>query len=97
MESGVTTELSQKFEQLSLKDARALLARYFNKVVHLRVSESHQQHMHKKLEVQLLEQQEMVHRLERSLKQAEVEKDRRLLCQQKVIVHTQQVSSDVVL
>ena len=85
VESGVTTELCQKFEQLSLRDARTLLTRYFNKVVHLRVSESHQQHMQKKLEVQILEQQETIHRLERSLKQADVEKERQLLCQQKVI------------
>ena len=84
VDSGVTAEIDQKFEQLSLSDARMLLARYFNKVVHLRVSESHHQQLQRELEVKLSEQQETIHRLGRTLKQAEVEKERRLLAQQKV-------------
>ena len=82
--SRVTAEIDQKFEQLSLNDARMLLARYFNKVVHLRVSESHHQQLQRVLEVKLSEQQGTIHRLGRTLKQAEVEKERRLLAQQKV-------------
>ena len=84
VDSGITAEIDQKFEQLSLSDARMLLVRYFNKVVHLRVSESHHQQLQKELEVKLSEQQETIHRLGRTLKQAEVEKERRLLAQQKV-------------
>ena len=84
VDSGVTAEIDQKFEQLSLNDARMLLARYFNKVVHLRVSESHHQQLQRELEVKLSQQQETIHRLGRTLKQAEVEKERRLLAQQKV-------------
>ena len=84
VDSGVTAEIDQKFEQLSLNDARMLLARYFNKVVDLRVSESHHQQLQRELEVKLSEQQGTIHRLGRTLKQAEVEKERRLLAQQKV-------------
>ena len=84
VESGVTAEIDQKFEQLSLNDARMLLARYFNKVVHLRVTESHHRQQQKELDVKISEQQETIHRLGRTLKQAEVEKERRLLAQQKV-------------
>ena len=84
VESGVTGEIDQKFEQLSLNDARMLLARYFNKVVHLRVTESHHRQQQRELEVKISEQQETIHRLGRTLKQAEVEKERRLLAQQKV-------------
>ena len=84
VESGVTGEIDQKFEQLSLNDARMLLARYFNKVVHLKVTESHHRQQQRELEVKISEQQETIHRLGRTLKQAEVEKERRLLAQQKV-------------
>ena len=55
-------------------------------MVELRLSENHQRHAYKELEVEFAEQQESVCRLERSLKQAQFEMERRLVSQQKVCV-----------
>ena len=53
-------------------------------MVDLRLSENQQRHARKELEAELAEQQEGVSRLERSLKQAQFEMERRLVSQQKV-------------
>ena len=56
-------------------------------MVDLRLSENQQRHACKELEAELSEQQEGISRLERSLKQAQFEMERRLVSQQKVCEH----------
>ena len=55
-----------------------------SKVVHLRLSENQHRHAHRELEAEMAEQQQIVCRLERSLKQAQFEMEKRLISQQKV-------------
>ncbi len=78
------TEIEQKFSQLSPADAQSLLVRYFDKVVLLRLREGQQGQSRRELEGQVLEQTEVVRRLEKSLKHAQVDAERRLVSQQKV-------------
>uniref|UniRef100_A0A8C3YK88 Kinesin family member 7 n=1 Tax=Catagonus wagneri TaxID=51154 RepID=A0A8C3YK88_9CETA len=75
--------LMAKLSYLSSSETRALLCKYFDKVVTLR-EEQHQQHIaFSELEMQLEEQQRLVYWLEVALERQRLEMDRQLTLQQK--------------
>ncbi|NWZ19075.1 KIF7 protein, partial [Asarcornis scutulata] len=75
--------LMAKLSYLSSSETRALLCKYFDKVVTLR-EEQHRQHIaFSELEMQLEEQQQLVHWLEVALERQRLETDRQLTLQQK--------------
>lgn len=83
-------EMSQavhdKIAHLPPAEVQVMLAHYFNKVVQLWLHGSQQKESMRRLEARLSEQKDMVHRMERALKQAQAEAERRLLLQQKVCI-----------
>ena len=83
-EEEISSDIQQKFRQLSPEDCQMLLMRYVEKVVHLRLSEAQHNQVQKEMGVNIAEQQDTIHRLERSLRRAQVDIERRLLSQQKV-------------
>ncbi|XP_010002369.1 PREDICTED: kinesin-like protein KIF7 [Chaetura pelagica] len=75
--------LMAKLSYLSSSETRALLCKYFDKVVTLR-EDQHRQHIaFSELEMQLEEQQQLVHWLEAALERQRLEMDRQLTLQQK--------------
>ncbi|XP_016156268.1 PREDICTED: kinesin-like protein KIF7 [Ficedula albicollis] len=75
--------LMAKLSYLSSSETRALLCKYFDKVVTLR-EDQHRQHIaFSELEMQLEEQQQLVHWLEAAVERQRLEMDRQLTLQQK--------------
>ncbi|XP_009707953.1 PREDICTED: kinesin-like protein KIF7, partial [Cariama cristata] len=75
--------LMAKLSYLSSSETRALLCKYFDKVVTLR-EDQHRQHIaFSELEMQLEEQQQVVHWLEAAVERQRLEMDRQLTLQQK--------------
>uniref|UniRef100_A0A663N5Y4 Kinesin family member 7 n=1 Tax=Athene cunicularia TaxID=194338 RepID=A0A663N5Y4_ATHCN len=75
--------LMAKLSYLSSSETRALLCKYFDKVVTLR-EDQHRQHIaFSELEMQLEEQQQLVYRLEAAVERQRLEMDRQLTLQQK--------------
>ncbi|NWJ03388.1 KIF7 protein, partial [Crypturellus undulatus] len=75
--------LMAKLSYLSSSETRALLCKYFDKVVTLR-EDQHRQHIaFSELEMQLEEQQQLVHWLEAAVERQRLELDRQLTLQQK--------------
>ncbi|OXB57531.1 hypothetical protein ASZ78_009126 [Callipepla squamata] len=75
--------LMAKLSYLSSSETRALLCKYFDKVVTLR-EDQHRQHIaFSELEMQLEEQQQLVHWLEAAVERQRLEMDRQLTVQQK--------------
>lgn len=75
--------LMAKLSYLSASETRALLCKYFDKVVSLREEERRLQLAFAELEMQLDEQQRLVQWLENALDRTQLETDRRLTQQQK--------------
>ncbi|XP_072321803.1 kinesin-like protein kif7 [Eucyclogobius newberryi] len=75
--------LMAKLSYLSASETRALLCKYFDKVVSLREEERRLQLAFADLEMQLDEQQRLVQWLENALDRTQLETDRRLTQQQK--------------
>uniref|UniRef100_A0A2K5NTQ7 Kinesin family member 27 n=1 Tax=Cercocebus atys TaxID=9531 RepID=A0A2K5NTQ7_CERAT len=68
---------------LSPVEIRAILFRYFNKVVNLREAERKQQLYNEEMKMKVLERDNMVHELESALDHLKLQCDRRLTLQQK--------------
>ncbi|XP_057576065.1 kinesin-like protein KIF7 isoform X2 [Hippopotamus amphibius kiboko] len=75
--------LMAKLSYLSSSETRALLCKYFDKVVTLREEQHQQQIAFSELELQLEEQQRLVYWLEVALERQRLEMDRQLTLQQK--------------
>ncbi|KAK2503244.1 hypothetical protein MC885_005975 [Smutsia gigantea] len=75
--------LMAKLSYLSSSETRALLCKYFDKVVTLREEQHQQQVAFSELEMQLEEQQRLGHWLEVALERQRLETDRQLTLQQK--------------
>ncbi|XP_037365893.1 LOW QUALITY PROTEIN: kinesin-like protein KIF7 [Talpa occidentalis] len=75
--------LMAKLSYLSSSETRALLCKYFDKVVTLREEQHQQQVAFSELEMQLEEQQRLVYWLEVALERQRLEMDRQLTLQQK--------------
>ncbi|XP_053437632.1 kinesin-like protein KIF7 [Nycticebus coucang] len=75
--------LMAKLSYLSSSETRALLCKYFDKVVTLREEQHQQQVAFSELEMQLEEQQRLVYWLEVALERQRLELDRQLTLQQK--------------
>uniref|UniRef100_A0A452SBF4 Kinesin family member 7 n=1 Tax=Ursus americanus TaxID=9643 RepID=A0A452SBF4_URSAM len=75
--------LMAKLSYLSSSETRALLCKYFDKVVTLREEQHQQQIAFSELEMQLEEQQRLVYWLEVALERQRLEMDRQLTVQQK--------------
>ncbi|XP_039714396.1 kinesin-like protein KIF7 isoform X6 [Pteropus medius] len=75
--------LMAKLSYLSSSETRALLCKYFDKVVTLREEQHQQQVAFSELEMQLAEQQRLVYWLEVALERQRLEMDRQLTLQQK--------------
>ncbi|XP_070256653.1 kinesin-like protein KIF7 [Myotis yumanensis] len=75
--------LMAKLSYLSSSETRALLCKYFDKVVTLREEQHQQQVAFSELEMQLEEQQRLVFWLEAALERQRLETDRQLTLQQK--------------
>ncbi|XP_039335901.1 kinesin-like protein KIF7 isoform X2 [Saimiri boliviensis] len=75
--------LMAKLSYLSSSETRALLCKYFDKVVTLREEQHQQQIAFSELEMQLEEQQRLVYWLEVALERQRLEMDRQLTMQQK--------------
>ena len=78
------SQLHSKLHSLPLRDAQALLVRYFHKVVRLRLEEGREVQRQREMDIELEGQRDAVRRLERSLRQTRVDCERELLSQQKV-------------
>ncbi|XP_053514887.1 kinesin-like protein KIF7 isoform X3 [Artibeus jamaicensis] len=76
-------DLMAKLSYLSSSETRALLCKYFDKVVTLREEQHQQQVAFSELEMQLEEQQRLVYWLEAALERQRLETDRQLTRQQK--------------
>ncbi|XP_030059293.1 kinesin-like protein KIF7 [Microcaecilia unicolor] len=75
--------LMTKLSYLSSSETRALLCKYFDKVVTLREEEHKQQMAFAELEMQLEEMQRLVYWLEAAVERQRLEVDRQLMLQQK--------------
>ncbi|XP_061250407.1 kinesin-like protein KIF7 isoform X1 [Bos indicus] len=75
--------LMAKLSYLSSSETRALLCKYFDKVVTLREEQHQQQVAFSELELQLEEQQRLVYWLEAALERQRLEMDRQLTLQQR--------------
>ncbi|KAF3686381.1 Kinesin-like protein kif7 Kinesin-like protein costal2 [Channa argus] len=75
--------LMAKLSNLSASETRALLCKYFDKVVYLREEDRKLQFVLAELEMQLDDQQRLVQWLENALSRAQLDTDRRLTQQQK--------------
>ncbi|XP_053432463.1 kinesin-like protein KIF27 [Nycticebus coucang] len=73
----------EKLTCLSPVEIRALLFRYFNKVVNLREADRKQQLHNEEMKMKVLERDNMVHELESALEHVKLQCDRRLTLQQK--------------
>ncbi|KAK1174680.1 kinesin-like protein KIF27 isoform X1 [Acipenser oxyrinchus oxyrinchus] len=78
-EAGIMVKLST----LSFSEIKALLFRYFNKVVCLRESERTLQLQCEEMGIQMKEEERIIHELESALERLTLEMDRRLTLQQK--------------
>ncbi|XP_071957109.1 kinesin-like protein KIF27 [Antedon mediterranea] len=77
------TELMDRLSSLSTPETKALLARYFGKVVDLREIEKQKQLEVNELEMKIDEQERLVRELDGALQRTEIEMDRKLTEQQK--------------
>ena len=79
-----TDKLCQKLQQMSAAHVRVLLVGYVGKVVDLRVEGERRERERMKMVAEYAEKQQTIVNLQRSLKQAQHEVERRLLTQEKV-------------
>ncbi|XP_033108904.1 kinesin-like protein KIF27 [Anneissia japonica] len=77
------SELMGRLGSLSTVETKALLARYFEKVVDLRESEKQKELEVNELEMKIDEQERLVRELDGALQRAEIEMDRKITEQQK--------------
>ncbi|XP_005355345.1 kinesin-like protein KIF27 [Microtus ochrogaster] len=68
---------------LNLTEIRAILFKYFKKVINLREAERKQQLQNKEMKMKVLEQDTLIHELESALEHLQLQCDRRLTLQQK--------------
>ncbi|KAM7323043.1 hypothetical protein ACRRTK_018548 [Alexandromys fortis] len=68
---------------LNLTEIRAILFKYFKKVINLREADRKQQLQHKEMKMKVLEQDTLIHELESALEHLQLQCDRRLTLQQK--------------
>ncbi|KAK7811999.1 hypothetical protein U0070_018559 [Myodes glareolus] len=68
---------------LNLTEIRAILFKYFKKVINLREAERKQQLQNKEMKMKVLEQDTLIHELESALEHLRLQCDRRLILQQK--------------
>ncbi|XP_028627916.1 kinesin-like protein KIF27 isoform X4 [Grammomys surdaster] len=73
----------EKLVCLNIAEIRAILFKYFNKVINLRETERKQQLQNKEMKMKVLERDNMVHELESALEHLRLQCDRRLTLQQK--------------
>ncbi|XP_032740897.1 kinesin-like protein KIF27 [Rattus rattus] len=73
----------EKLVCLNIAEIRAILFKYFNKVINLREAERKQQLQNKEMKMKVLERDNMVHELESALEYLRLQCDRRLTLQQK--------------
>ncbi|XP_040612015.1 kinesin-like protein KIF27 [Mesocricetus auratus] len=76
-------EVLGKLVCLNLTEIRAILFKYFNKVINLREAERKQELQNKEMKMKVLERDTMVHELESALEHLRLQCDRRLTLQQK--------------
>ncbi|XP_069332431.1 kinesin-like protein KIF27 isoform X6 [Eulemur rufifrons] len=76
-------DVLEKLTCLSAVEIRAILFRYFNKVVNLREAERKQQLRNEEMKMKVLERDNMVRELESALEHLKLQCDRRLTLQQK--------------
>lgn len=73
----------EKLVCLNITEIRAILFKYFNKVINLRETERKQQLQNKEMKMKVLERDNVVHELESALEHLRLQCDRRLTLQQK--------------
>ena len=78
------SETLQRLQHMSASQARGLLASYVSKVVDLRLAAERGEKQRRRVAAECEEKQRTVLSLQRSLKQAQLEVERRLLGQEKV-------------
>lgn len=78
------TETAAKLQDISHTQAKLLLASYFDKVVALRLLVGKKEKEHLKMVAEIEEKRKVIQSLQRSVKQIQVEMERRLLKQEKV-------------
>ena len=78
------SETLQRLQHMSASQARGLLASYVSKVVDLRLAAERGEKQRRRAAAECEEKQRTVLSLQRSLKQAQLEVERRLLGQEKV-------------
>ena len=81
---GLRTETAAKLQHISHAQAKLLLASYFDKVVELRLVAGKKEREHLIMAAEIEERRRVIQSLQRSVKQAQVEMERRLLSQGKV-------------
>ncbi|XP_060236549.1 kinesin-like protein KIF27 isoform X2 [Meriones unguiculatus] len=77
------TNIVEKLVCLNLAEIRAILFKYFNKVINLREAERKQQLQNKEMKMKVLERDNVVRELESALEHLRLQCDRRLTLQQK--------------
>ena len=87
----------QKLQEMSAEQAKALLMSYVGKVVDLRVAGQKKEREKKKMEAESMERQQALVSLQRSLKQAQLETDRKLLNQEKARLVYHQHTPSIIL
>ncbi|XP_031214445.1 kinesin-like protein KIF27 isoform X2 [Mastomys coucha] len=73
----------EKLVCLNIAEIRAILFKYFNKVINLRETERKQQLQNKEMKMKVVERDNMVHELESALEHLRLQCDRKLTLQQK--------------
>ncbi|XP_051028569.1 kinesin-like protein KIF27 [Acomys russatus] len=81
----------EKLVCLNLAEIRAILFKYFNKVINLREAERKQQLQNKEMKMKVLERDNLVRELESALEHVRLQCDRRLTVQQKEHEHKMQL------
>ncbi|MEJ1284894.1 hypothetical protein NN561_015884 [Cricetulus griseus] len=76
-------EVLEKLVCLNITEIRAILFKYFNKVINLREAERKLQLQNKEMKMKVLERDSLVHELESALEHLRLQCDRRLTLQQK--------------
>ena len=78
------TETLSKMKHIPSAQARALLACYFDRVVEMRLEGERKKRGMLKMEAELEEKRNVIRSLQRSVKQSQLEAERKLLIQEKV-------------
>ena len=78
------TETMSKMKHIPSAQARVLLACYFDRVVEMRLDGEREKRRALKMEAELEEKRNMIRSLRRSVKQSQLEAERKLLIQERV-------------